>query len=151
MSIFGSIMDKIFHHGGHAPAPARAAARPQSSAPASPTAAATTAPTAQPSAPAAQPSARQPAHTPSQAVDVEAVLQQLADQRGGGGNWRSSIVDLLKLLDLDSSLSARKQLASELNVHTGADGSAEENIALHQAVMTKLEENGGKVPASLKG
>jgi hypothetical protein len=84
-------------------------------------------------------------------VDVFAVLTQMAAQKGGGGNWQSSIVDLLKLLDLDSSLSARKQLAEELGVHAGDDGSAEENIALHHAVMRKLAENGGKVPESLKG
>ena len=70
--------------------------------------------------------------------------------KGGGGNYQSSIVDLLKLLDLDSSLDARKQLANELNVHAGADGSAEENIALHKAVMQKLAENGGVVPDSLR-
>jgi hypothetical protein len=64
---------------------------------------------------------------------------------------QTSIVDLLKLLDLDSSLSARKELGGELNVHSGADGSAEQNIALHKAVMQKLAENGGKVPASMKG
>ncbi|WP_158742791.1 DUF3597 family protein, partial [Acidisphaera sp. L21] len=69
-------------------------------------------------------------------------------QKVGGGNYQSSIVDLLKLLDLDSSLDARKQLATELNVHVGADGSAEENVALHKAVVQKLEENGGKVPDS---
>jgi hypothetical protein len=85
-----------------------------------------------------------------QSVDVEAVLTQLASKKGGGGNWRTSIVDLLKLLDLDSSLSARKDLASELNVHAGADGSAEQNIALQKAVMAKLAENGGKVPESLR-
>ena len=85
-----------------------------------------------------------------QSVDVEAVLTQLASKKGGGGNWRTSIVDLLKLLDLDSSLSARKDLANELNVHAGADGSAEQNIALQKAVMAKLAENGGKVPESLR-
>ena len=83
-------------------------------------------------------------------VDVEAVLTTTAAEKGGG-NWRTSIVDLLKLLDLDSSLAARKELGQELNVHAGADGSAEQNIALHKAVMRKLEENGGKVPDSLKG
>jgi len=82
-------------------------------------------------------------------VDVDAVLTNLAAQKGGGGNWRTSIVDLLKLLDLDSSLSARKELGTELNV-TGDDGSAEKNLALHKAVMQKLAENGGKVPASMK-
>ena len=85
-----------------------------------------------------------------QSVDVEAVLTQLASNKGVGGNWRTSIVDLLKLLDLDSSLSARNELANELGVHAGADGSAEQNIALQKAVMAKLAENGGKVPESLR-
>jgi 3-oxoacyl-ACP reductase-like protein len=139
MSIFSAIMDKIFHHGGQAPAPAQAQAAPQAAAPQA--------------APApAPPSAAAPASpvAPAQPVDVEAVLTQMAASKGGGGNWRTSIVDLLKLLDLDSSLQARKELAQELNVHAGADGSAEENIALHKAVMRKLAENGGKVPDSLK-
>ena len=83
-------------------------------------------------------------------VDIDAVLSQLASQKGGGGNYRTSIVDLLKLLDLDSSLAARKELAQELNVNAGAHGSAEQNIALHKAVMKKIEENGGKVPESMK-
>ena len=84
------------------------------------------------------------------AVDVEAVLEQKAAAKGGGGNWRTSIVDLLKMLDLDSSLDARKELAEELGVHAGAHGSAEQNIALQKAVWKKLAENGGKVPASLR-
>jgi hypothetical protein len=83
-------------------------------------------------------------------VDVDAVLTQLATTKGGGGNWRTSIVDLLKMLDMDSSLTARKELAQELGVHAGADGSAEQNIALHKAVMRKIAENGGKVPDSLR-
>lgn len=95
----------------------------------------------QPAAPGAQ----------AQPVNVEAILEQKASQKGGGGNWRTSIVDLLKLLDLDSSLDARKQLAAELNVHAGANGSAEQNIALSRAVWKKLAENGGHVPASLHG
>ncbi len=131
MSIFGSIMSKIFHPDAHL-----AASQP----------AATAAPS-QPDAPAAEPASS----AASSPVDVGAVLTQMAAGKGGGGNWQSSIVDLLKLLDLDSSLDARKQLAGELNVHVGADGSAEENTALHKAVMQKLAENGGKVPDSLKG
>jgi len=75
----------------------------------------------------------------------------MADEKGGGGNWQTSIVDLLKLLGLDSSLGARKELANELNVHAGADGSAEQNIALQKSVMQQLAANGGKVPESLKG
>jgi Domain of unknown function (DUF3597) len=83
-------------------------------------------------------------------VDVDKVLEDFAAKKGGGGNYRESIVDLLKLLDLDSSLNARKELAQELNVKAGAHGSAEQNIALHKAVMAKVAENGGKVPESLK-
>ena len=132
MGIFKSIMDKIFHHSS-----TDAAAAP---------------------APAPAPAPAQPPIVPGasvsppllQAVDVEVVLTKLASSKGGGGNWRTSIVDLLKLLDLDSSLTARKDLAQELNVRAGADGSAEQNIALSKAVMQKLAANGGKVPDSLK-
>ena len=129
MSIFGSIMEKIFH----APAAAPAAASTETT-----------------SAPPTEVPPASPGTAPS-SIDVVAVLTQKASAKDGGGNWQTSIVDLLKLLDLDSSLSARKTLANELNVHTGADGSAEENIALHQAVMRKLAENGGTVPASFRG
>ncbi|MDP3802797.1 DUF3597 domain-containing protein [Brevundimonas sp.] len=84
-------------------------------------------------------------------VDVEAVLQSMADMKGGAaGNWRTSIVDLLKLLGLDSSLEARKELAGELGVNAGPHGSAEQNIALSKAVWRKMAENGGLVPASLR-
>jgi hypothetical protein len=85
-----------------------------------------------------------------QNVDVEQVLENMARQKGGGGNWRTSIVDLLKLLDLDSSLEARKELAQELGVNAGAHGSAEQNIALQKAVWKKLAENGGRVPDALR-
>jgi hypothetical protein len=130
MSLFGDIMNKIFHH-------------PAADVIAAGAAVATAAQAAAPSAPAATP-------TPTpEPVDVEAVLTAMAAAKGGG-NWRVSIVDLLKLLDLDSSLAARKQLADELNVHVGADGTAEENIALHKAVMQALAANGGKVPDALK-
>jgi hypothetical protein len=138
MSIFGAIMDKIFHHPAATPADAPAPA-PAETAPAEATAS-TDAPAA---APAAETSAP---------VDVEAVLTEMASSADdGGGNWRVSIVDLLKLLGLDSSLSARKALADELDCHAAEAGTAEENIALHKAVMAKLAENGGKVPESLKG
>jgi hypothetical protein len=93
-----------------------------------------------------------PAGTPVlKDVDVEAVLKEMAVKKGGGGNYKVSIVDLLKLLGLPSSLDARKKLAEELNVHAGEHGTAEQNIALHKAVLRKLAENGGKVPDSLKG
>ena len=134
MAIFGSIYDKIFGH-------------KTSAAPAAP------APT--PSQPAPQATAPAPAPAPApaastEAVDVGAVLSSMASMKDGGGNYQSSIVDLLKLLDLDSSLAARKELGDELGVQAGADGSAEQNIALHKAVMAKLAENGGIVPDSLR-
>lgn len=126
MSIFSSIWDRIR---GHRKPDAPAAPTPQTQTPAS----------------------TQPAPTALPPVDVEAVLQSMAELKGdGAGNWRTSIVDLLKLLGLDSSLEARKSLAQELNVHAGEHGSAEQNIALSKAVWRKLAENGGLVPDSLR-
>jgi hypothetical protein len=133
MSIFSNIMNKIFGH-----KPAAGSAQPAAPAEQAPTGETTTV-----AAPATQTVA-------PQNVDVGAVLAEMASMKGGGGNYQTSIVDLLKLLDLDSSLNARKELANELNVHVGADGSAEQNIALHKAVMSKLAENGGVVPDSLR-
>ena len=84
------------------------------------------------------------------AVDVPAKLDAMAANHPEKLNWRTSIVDLLKLLDMDSSLAARTELAEELNVNAGPHGSAEQNIALSKAVWRKLEENGGLVPDSLR-
>lgn len=134
MGLFSKIVDKIFHHDK---AQAPTAAAPQ----------AAPSPQAAPASPVATPTPA-PATAPAP-VDVEAVLTSMAEIEGGGGNWRTSIVDLLKLLKLDSSLEARKELADELGVHVGEAGSAEQNIALHKAVMKKLADNGGQVPASL--
>ena len=150
MSFFGSIVDKIVHYAGSALG-AGAQGGTAAPAPVADTVAATDAVPA--TADAAAPASASPATSdaaPLQSVDVGAVLTALDGQKGGGLNWQSSIVDLLKLLDLDSSLSARKTLANELGVHAGADGSAEENIALHKAVVQKLAENGGKIPAEMK-
>jgi hypothetical protein len=83
-------------------------------------------------------------------VDVAAVLDKLASQRKQKLNWRKSIVDLMKLLDLDSSFAARKRLAKELNYTGNMSHSASMNMWLHKQVMTKLAENGGKVPKELK-
>ena len=83
-------------------------------------------------------------------VDVEAVLNGMASSAGQTLNWRSSIVDLLKLLGLDSSLQSRKELAAELNYTGDTNDSASMNIWLHRQVMNKLAANGGKVPADLK-
>jgi 3-oxoacyl-ACP reductase-like protein len=155
MSIFGKIKTAIFgEHGplggqfsGHKDAPQPA---PQGQAPAAPTAAPHAAPTPPTAAPAQaqQPTASAPA---SQPVDVEQVLEGIAAKKGNPNlNWRSSIVDLMKLLDLDSSLDNRKELATELGYSGAKDGSAEMNIWLHKAVMRELEKNGGTVPASMK-
>ena len=131
MSIFGSILRKIFPS-GH---PAVAAA--STSAPSSPAAV---------GAPPAAAASTQPAP----AVDVQQVLSDLAQKRSDKLNWRTSIVDLMKLLDLDSSLTARKQLATELHYSGDMNDSAAMNIWLQKQVMTKLAENGGKVPDDLK-
>lgn len=128
MGIFSSIMDKVFHR-----------RKPAAAAPAAPA-----------PAPAAAPAAAAPPPPPPEPVDVEAVLVEVATLKGGGGNWRTSIVDLLKMLDLDSSLEARKELAAELGVAAGPHGSAEQNVALIKAVWVALEKNGGVVPASLR-
>ncbi|WP_294393129.1 DUF3597 domain-containing protein [uncultured Sphingomonas sp.] len=145
MGLFDSIKHAIFgdkgplgswdKNKGAAPAPA---------APHAP--AAPIAPHPQPAAAAPAPAAQAPVDVD---VDVEQILTQKAAAYGKPNNWRTSIVDLLTLLGLDSSLQARKELAQELNVHAGADGSAEQNIALHKAVMQQLAANGGKVPASM--
>ena len=82
--------------------------------------------------------------------EVEAMIEKIADAQHEDLNWKQSIVDLMKLLKLDSSLGARKQLAKELGYTGALDGSADMNIWLHKQVMTKLAESGGKVPESLK-
>ena len=148
MSIFSSIMSKIFHHpaaasppGTQSGAAAVGGAMPfDDTAVPSGASASAVAGSAAPAAASAAPAS----------VDVGAVLSQMASTKGGGGNYQTSIVDLLKLLDLDSSLDARKTLGQELGVHAGADGSAEQNVALMKAVVQKLAENGGTVPASMK-
>ena len=133
MGILSNIFHKIFPSSHQEAAPSSASGAPA------------TAPAA--AAPASAPAAA-PAGKPE--VDVEAILNDKAAKAGQPLNWRTSIVDLLKLLDLDSSLAARKELAHELH-YTGDTGdSAAMNIWLHKQVMFKLEENGGKVPAELK-
>ena len=143
MSIFRSIMSKIFGH------PA-AAASPDAGSPTPGTTGGIgtmNAPAATPSTPAAG----QAPGAPAQNVDVQAVLTDLASKNSQQLNWQTSIVDLMKLLDLDSGLAARKELAGELGYTGSTDDSASMNIWLHKQVMQKLAENGGKVPDSLKG
>ena len=101
--------------------------------------------------PAAPAPAQAPQAPAAQPVDVEAVLAGIAQRKGNPNlNWRTSIVDLMKLLDLDSSLDNRRERATELGYTGEKNGSAEMNIWLHNAVMRELERSGGKVPASLK-
>lgn len=83
-------------------------------------------------------------------VDVNAVLEEMAKQSGEKLNWRDSIVDLLKLLKLDSSIVARRELAKELNYSGSTEDSASMNMWLQKQVMSKLAENGGQVPDSLR-
>jgi hypothetical protein len=133
MSIFGKIKDAIFGR------KAKAQTAPQRPAQ----------PTGQQPQPSAMPQ-MSPAAAPAQDVDVDAILADAAAGKSEKLNYKSSIVDLMKLLDLDSSLANRKELADELGYTGAKDGSAEMNIWLHKAVMKKLEENGGKVSADLK-
>ncbi|MDG6095430.1 DUF3597 domain-containing protein [Acetobacter sp. AN02] len=126
MGIFSSIVSAIFGH-AKAAEPAKTGAEAAASAPAP----------AQAAAPAAAP------------VDVDAVLSGLAAGKGETLNWKESIVDLLKLLGLDSSLAARKQLATELGYTGDQNDSATMNVWLIKEVRRKLAENGGKVPAGL--
>ena len=128
MSIFGTILSKIFP-----------SSHPANTAPAA----------TDTTAAASAPEATAPAATP-EPVDVEAVLTDLQANTSEQLNWRTSIVDLMKLLGLDSSLSARKELAGELHYTGDTNDSASMNIWLHKAVMEQLAANGGKVPDSLK-
>ena len=147
MSIFGNMVSSIF---GHAKAQTPPAA-PSSTASTSTMSSAASAPA--PSGSASVSGSPKTATGPSAQpqVDVEAVLTGRASQNKEKLDWRTSIVDLMKLLDLDSSLSARKQLAKELNYSGDTNDSAKMNVWLHRQVMIKLAENGGKVPDSLRG
>lgn len=129
MSIFGSILSKIFPSAQAAPAPAPAPAPAAAGAP----------------APAPAVAAPPPAIPLG---DVAAVLDAMPG--AASLNWRTSIVDLMKLLGLDSSLAARKELAAELSYGQDTSDSAKMNIWLHRQVMTKLAANGGTVPAELR-
>ena len=125
MSIFSAIKDKIFDHA--------AAAAPQ--------------PAADPTPAAAPEAAATPAPVAQSDVDVESSLASMdgADDL----NWQTSIVDLMKLVGIDSSLDNRKELAQELGYTGDLEGSAEMNIWLHKATMQQLAANGGKVPANM--
>ena len=131
MSIFGSIMSKIFGQDAKADTPAAGGTKTASVTPGGSASVGT------PTKPGGQ-------------VDVEAILTDLAKKSGRPSNWRVSIVDLMTLLHLDSSLTSRKELAKELGYTGDTNDSASMNIWLHKQVMTKLAQNGGKVPDDLK-
>ncbi|UGY18181.1 DUF3597 domain-containing protein [Bradyrhizobium septentrionale] len=130
MSIFGSIMGAIFGHGAQAK-----------------TAGTTAAPGASPAAPSSSAASATPA---AQTVDVAAIVDKAAAATGEKLDWRTSIVDLMKALGLDSSLAARKELAKELHYTGDTNNTATMNVWLHQQVMAKLAANGGKLPADIK-
>jgi hypothetical protein len=140
MSVFGKIMSAIFKS---SPAATTPAAAPPSTTPASGTGASGS------STVAATESRGAAATATLERVDVAAVLSSLASQNRENLDWRRSIVDLMKLLNLDSSLAARKQLAQELHYSGDMNDSASMNVWLHRQVMQKLAENGGKVPSDL--
>lgn len=144
MGILSDIFRKIFPASHPAVVKSQKPAAPQPS---------PTATTAQPTATASTTTSTSSVMPPTESipeVDVEEMLNAKAKTAGQPLNWRSSIVDLLKLLDLDSSLQARKELAAELGYSGDTNDSATMNIWLHRQVMNKLAANGGKVPADLR-
>jgi len=143
MSILGTIMEKVL---GKAPASPAAAAphapSPKASGPTTASGATNTAPSAAASA--------SPSMQPVPSVDVAAVLDGLNKKTAEKLDWRHSIVDLMKLLSIDSSLAARKELANELHYDGDTSNSASMNVWLHKQIMAKLAANGGKLPEDLK-
>ena len=114
------------------------------------TAATSTPPPAAKGAPAGAPAvASSGSTTPAATVDVTAVLDDLAGKNSEKLDWRKSIVDLMKLVDMDSSLASRKELAKDLNYSGDTSDSAKMNVWLHKEVIRKISENGGKVPKEL--
>ena len=133
MSVFGSILSAIFGSKHAADVTATAGSSPPPA-----------------SSPTTSAAAGAQVAKPISRADVEAILAKLAAEQRENLDWRNSIVDLMKLLKLDSGLGARKQLAQELGYSGALDGSAAMNVWLQKQVMTKLAESGGKVPDSLK-
>ena len=136
MGLFNNLMSKIFGHASSTLATAPGAATPSATAPEQ---------RAQtPAAPAAT-----AAPPPPPVVDVNAILNDLAKKNSEKLDWKKSIVDLMKLVGMDSSFKARKQLAQELNFTGDPNDSASMNVWLHKQVLIKISENGGKVPQEL--
>jgi uncharacterized protein DUF3597 len=137
MGLLSNLISKVFSHAGTNTAVTAAASAAPSTATTQPAATPTVpAPTAAPAAPA-------------RVVDVTAILDGLAAKNPEKLDWKKSIVDLMKLVGMDSSFKARKQLAQELNYTGDPNDSASMNIWLHKQVLTKIAENGGKVPQEL--
>ncbi|WP_292085505.1 MULTISPECIES: DUF3597 domain-containing protein [unclassified Brevundimonas] len=133
MSVLGSILGGIFKKKKDEPA-----------APAAPAPAPTAAPVAPQAAPAAPAAA-----APAPEVDVAGILDFMNDQKAQKLNWRTSIVDLMKLVGLESSLAERKELADELGYTGDKSDSASMNIWLHAQVIQKIRDNGGRLPTDL--
>jgi Domain of unknown function (DUF3597) len=132
MSIFGKIMGAVFGHSAAATPPGGAAA-----------------PAGGGGAGAGSASAA-PSAAPAQSVDVAAIVDKAVAAKHEKLEWRTSIVDLMKALDIDSSLAARKELAKELGYTGDTNDSASMNVWLHKQVMAKLAANGGKLPPEIK-
>jgi Domain of unknown function (DUF3597) len=141
MGLLSNLISKVFSHAGTNAAVTAAASAAPTAAPST----ATTQPAAAPTfpAPTATPAA------PARVVDVTAILDGLAAKNAEKLDWKKSIVDLMKLVGMDSSFKARKQLAQELHYTGDPNDSASMNIWLHKQVLGKIAENGGKVPAEL--
>jgi hypothetical protein len=136
MGLFNNLMSKIFGHATSATATAPGAQTQSATAP-------------EQQAQAQAPAAPAAAVAPPPAVDVTAILNDLAKKNPEKLDWKRSIVDLMKLVGMDSSFAARKQLAEELHYTGDPNDSASMNIWLHKEVLRKLDENGGKVPQEL--
>jgi hypothetical protein len=143
MGLFNDLMAKIFRHSTSGSAPTTAGTGPGG-----PTTQQAATPGAE-SAQTATPAPGSAAAPATQSVDVEAILNGLAAKNPEKLDWKHSIVDLMKLVGMDSSLSARKQLATELHYTGDQNDSAAMNMWLHKQVLRKLAENGGKVPQDL--
>ncbi len=124
MGLFNNLMSKIFGHPAAGGQLASSASASAAGAPATPSA-------------------------PAKSVDVAAVLNEMAAKNPEKLDWKRSIVDLMKLVGMDSSLASRKELAKDLHYTGDTNDSASMNIWLHKEVLKKLSENGGKVPAEL--
>ena len=136
MSVFGSIMNAIFGSKAGATPAGGGTSGGSASTPAG--------------GAASGGAAAAPASAPAQTVDVAPILDKAVAAKGEKLDWKHSIVDLMKALNIDSSLSARKELAKELGYTGDTNDSASMNIWLHKQVMSKLAANGGKLPPEIK-